>query len=126
VTAWAEYALITGRVKNCIKKGNETEYRNKMYTTLIGPEVFIQDEKIRNYESKEDIKEIKEDHIKKLESQYEDSGSNKLIEEKQEITLSEESPQEQVKTTKKEGSGMKENYRSAVIGKNHRVADENV
>ena len=35
VTAWAENALATGEVVNCIKAGEERKYRKKIYDSLI-------------------------------------------------------------------------------------------
>jgi len=59
VTAWAENALITGRVNNCIKRGNEMEYRKKIYTALKRPESCIQNDKTREKKDKVSSQELK-------------------------------------------------------------------
>jgi len=61
VTAWAENALITGKVNNCIKRGHETEYRRKIYTALKEPDSSIQNETAREKKvSSQELKMIKQ------------------------------------------------------------------
>lgn len=117
------------RKEECQRKEKDDEKKRQ-----ILPKVSAQRKESIKSQKAIDLSKIIDEQIQhrqklmELEIQVEQERQKKIKpeqKEQQDIPLSEELPQEQVKTTKKESSGMKETSRSAVTGALKLVLEDN-